>query len=803
MHQLIQREELTSSAVVGTRVIPKKTQVAHLEEILRINSNYGWWFDTSPTGTGKTPITYAAKQRMEEAAGSPYKIVIVGLSTTVGVDSMSPWMRESRKYNIPIAAYVSYTATHGASPSSDFLPKKDGQEAVTSLVRIELKNGKYIDCLNRIDQPVEIETKKADRQKRMIWKPTFEATDAWINYCVDNHVLLVFDEAHTIKNKSQSNDAAAALIDGLIRANDIIRSAVDETASYERGNLTRGAINAFCFLTATPLDQAECALHYFRAIGATTKTQKVSSVRPGEDNAIQAIWDYCWDINQVELIKINEEAGKSALFEENSEGSYEALKLVGTQEMMKKRYSAFALEAWVRCIMATHYTSMPDTTFRQVYRGFFNITHDDDKTLVFLGINMIGGSVTTDKKGEFKYAQDIKYEREEISGSDDASRFRKWGVTTDSETTDAEKAVLIAGLDLIEGSGNQFNNYWDEQDDDDTPVKRRKRKGDGPRKMSAILRLQLGLQIVESGILRDMIRRVALNLTEDEDCKCIVAINYNASMGVLVEGLRKWNPLALGGDLVSTQAGKDASRKGFQNDPSKRVLIMTVASGNSSVDLNDQIGGHKRYLYISPSYDMTKLHQCNGRVNRINSMSYAECYLFYSKTMGHISRVLESLSKKTAIMKRVLAPEGTEKKIAELLGLPGEYPRYIEGFSRKNDVYLFEGEINGKYNTISDTGNVDTESSRKDYVNHTDWVIEHIENCEDNGDDHGFYVMSPPVGKDVVPEHNRKEYELAKIERESKRKQDVIDAAAAAEEALRQKEIRRQAIIASFGKGRR
>ena len=67
----------------------------------------------------------------------------------------------------------------------------------------------------------------------------------------------------------------------------------------------------------------------------------------------------------------------------------------------------------------------------------------------------------------------------------------------------------------------------------------------------------------------------------------------------------------------------------FRKDPTMRVLIMSTATGGIGINLHDTDGRFPRFMFISPSYDLTKVYQASRRAYRAGAPNRLLTYASY------------------------------------------------------------------------------------------------------------------------------------------------------------------------------
>jgi SNF2 family DNA or RNA helicase len=136
-----------------------------------------------------------------------------------------------------------------------------------------------------------------------------------------------------------------------------------------------------------------------------------------------------------------------------------------------------------------------------------------------------------------------------------------------------------------------------------------------------ILTLQLRFrQEIELLKVPDFAEEVT-NILESSLSSVIIFVNFRATVQALEECLGTPGQLAI---LIGGQS--DGNRKlnldNFNSYNSRiRVLIATVASGGTSVNLHDTSGDRSRHVLMCPTYSAPDFKQALGRAHRMGSKS--------------------------------------------------------------------------------------------------------------------------------------------------------------------------------------
>jgi len=351
-------------------VILQKAQEVHGKEVLATTIKYGWHSNPSPTGTGKTTLTVWLKQQLEKHHGKEVKLLTVGPANIrpvkklkVGHIPTSPWQRESVQYEEPFD-FESYEKLRGRELPGE-ITLESPPESISTLGDLdtlpsvvekfdwmdhheEMSSAKYY---SNVRQLLLRHDELITTGKKPFYDTTFSPTKSFMQYCVDNIVLLAFDECHFAKNDTTQNQSCAALIRAVRRARNIRK----DKGSY------------FIFLSATPLDREKQAANYFKLIGCNdpvaTRDMFVKSGRRDTYSCYLEALDY-------DKIKAKELAIKYGIIDKRglelgSGNSVEAIQ-----------------ELWLECVLSQTQHAMIDTTIKQVYNAFFEVRDDEDLFLI-------------------------------------------------------------------------------------------------------------------------------------------------------------------------------------------------------------------------------------------------------------------------------------------------------------------------------------------------------------------------------------------------------------------------------------
>ena len=383
---------------IKTRLRPN--QVVHENRCMKSVVNYGWYFDTSPTGTGKTPTAISIKQDLEAYLSGPVKLVVIGPKVVKSTlkfgaveEGTSPWRREAKRYGVREEDYIamSYTEIIGSTP--DARPTTKSPKYVERVM--ENSNG----FLMRLD--TRIDTTRKDGTVTSSYYTEFMGTEKWVKFLGENNVLLILDEAHAVKNASAANLACAALIREIKKYQDAERA---DAGKHNEQPMFR---QVFGLLSATPFDKEKHAIRFFIVLGVLNPDDPIRATGKTEDDedaAINKVIKYCALFDDENLTETTKVFAESPLFEfDPSIDEY-----VLTEDIDSKKERTYVLELFFNLmnnvVFPVVQSAIVDTSIRQVYNGFFRITRETDLALVLEGLSELQRAVRTTAAGDVEIA---------------------------------------------------------------------------------------------------------------------------------------------------------------------------------------------------------------------------------------------------------------------------------------------------------------------------------------------------------------------------------------------------------------
>lgn len=198
------------------------------------------------------------------------------------------------------------------------------------------------------------------------------------------------------------------------------------------------------------------------------------------------------------------------------------------------------------------------------------------------------------------------------------------------------------------------------------------RTGQAEMRAESIGAVTTALVHIENAKVDDFARVATQILMANGQNKVIVCVNYTSTIDEVARLLVFFNPLILNGQIPANKRG--AVVRLFNEDPTRRVLIMNTAVGGVGISLHDTRGDSPRFMLMSPSYKLLELTQAAGRIYRDGTMTDATVRMFYGKGVGgRETGILSAMARKTQVLKGTLETDVTRDLI-----LPGDYQSEME-----------------------------------------------------------------------------------------------------------------------------
>lgn len=202
--------------------------------------------------------------------------------------------------------------------------------------------------------------------------------------------------------------------------------------------------------------------------------------------------------------------------------------------------------------------------------------------------------------------------------------------------------------------------------------------GDGRRARGLIGK---GLQKIEIGMSRPMVRKIKEFLEENPTRKVVFFYTFNEARDIIMKGLKKYKPLLIAGKQITSEEERNDNLDRF-NKPNRkdRVIGVQLSVGSKGIQLDDKFGGFQHICCCMPTYFITRLLQAIARIGRADTkyikddpMSEPIAYVFYATNAPKFLTILDNLSKKTIVLEVTTKSEGGASQI-----LPSSFPSIIE-----------------------------------------------------------------------------------------------------------------------------
>lgn len=155
--------------------------------------------------------------------------------------------------------------------------------------------------------------------------------------------------------------------------------------------------------------------------------------------------------------------------------------------------------------------------------------------------------------------------------------------------------------------------------------------------------------------------------------KIIIFASYLEAIRFAADKLAQWNPLVITGEIRDMKKRHNMIASFQSPSSSHRLLIINSAVGSVGLSLDDTHGKWPRTAYVMPDYNIMRMHQIAGRIDRINTRSCGEVYVIYGQGPVREVSILNSLSRKTTVLIDT-QPDHVRGGII----YPGDYPDITE-----------------------------------------------------------------------------------------------------------------------------
>lgn len=184
------------------------------------------------------------------------------------------------------------------------------------------------------------------------------------------------------------------------------------------------------------------------------------------------------------------------------------------------------------------------------------------------------------------------------------------------------------------------------------------------------------LQVIEYGKREVFFRLIRKTLEEKPNSKVIVFVSYLGTLNWLSDQLSEFKPLVLHGGVNKDRRQAIVNKIQAPSLHSRLLLGITKVC-QESISLHDIHGSSERYLFISPSYNLTDLYQAVGRVDRVGCQSDAHVMIIYSQPQP--TQVDEELKIRMALdVKSKMLRKSLHANAAGRARLPDQFPKMIE-----------------------------------------------------------------------------------------------------------------------------
>lgn len=201
------------------------------------------------------------------------------------------------------------------------------------------------------------------------------------------------------------------------------------------------------------------------------------------------------------------------------------------------------------------------------------------------------------------------------------------------------------------------------------------------------------LKLIEVGKIGIFSRKAIEDLSNDDNCKVLIALNFTESITKVYNQISSIFPCEILSGSVQQKKRKEIIDSFQENSNKLRCIIFQIKVGGVGISLHDIYGNHPRKMYISPGYEMSIIYQASMRIYRQGIKSNAETRIVYVNDVDQELRILDALSRKTETLKKIISTESLKYD-----KFPGDFDRYIE-----EEVKYFDKDMPRTiYNHISE-----------------------------------------------------------------------------------------------------
>jgi ERCC4-related helicase len=169
---------------------------------------------------------------------------------------------------------------------------------------------------------------------------------------------------------------------------------------------------------------------------------------------------------------------------------------------------------------------------------------------------------------------------------------------------------------------------------------------------SLIKLMQKTLQEIEKIKSNYIVMKVLEILEKNENNHVIVFVNYRNTLYYIYDKLKTYKPAKLYGDPKNNNRQEAKRFNMTEGDKKTRLIISTIGSGATGINLHDKKGNKPRYVFISPSSSSaTLIQQSLGRAFRVGTKSDVHQYFVFTKNNKYQNENYESMLAKTVSRK--------------------------------------------------------------------------------------------------------------------------------------------------------
>ncbi len=157
-----------------------------------------------------------------------------------------------------------------------------------------------------------------------------------------------------------------------------------------------------------------------------------------------------------------------------------------------------------------------------------------------------------------------------------------------------------------------------------------------------------GIKLLGKSKLRIIAKMAKVYMTSNPSSKGVIGVWFISHIKWLEEALKEYGVETFYGQTKMKERPRVLER--FQDpNSSSRIIIINPTVGGMGISLDDQDGGHPRWMLLMPDYRIMDLVQCTGRVDRKSTISKDETMIrfVYTNAFKSERRILASLQRKS------------------------------------------------------------------------------------------------------------------------------------------------------------